>query len=218
MEFKDNMQPVFLCPYCEQITSHLWSTLYFDITEFNPRAKGISPWEKTEFIITKCNNCDNKSIWKFIPNSYNHYNIVYPKKTKFPKPSPDIPKELIDLYNQAGNCLSVSPCASAALSRLFLEKLLRHLDFEGNTLNDLISSVSKQNFDSKLLDIIRYYGNKAVHTGTINITDDSEIASYLLNGINTIVEILITNPAKLESEYNKLPESYRKSIESRDSK
>ncbi|CAI3503900.1 hypothetical protein CIRMBP1315_02056 [Enterococcus cecorum] len=217
MIFEQYIQPAFVCPHCDTIISHMWAKLYVDVSDLDPKLK-VHDYKQTEFIIAQCNNCEQKTVWKKSPNNHDGYFPVYPIITKFPKPSPDIPEELVDLYNQAGSCLPVSPCASAALSRLFLEKLLRYLDFEGNTLNDLISSVSKQHFDSKLLDIIRFYGNKAVHTGTLDLTDDSVIASYLLDSINTIVEILITNPAKLESEYNKLPESYRNSIESRDSK
>ena len=69
----------------------------------------------------------------------------------------------------------------------------------------------------QMLDSVRVIGNNAVHPGQIDIKDNKELALSLLSFINLIVDNRITQPKKILDIYNLLPESYRNSIERRDS-
>ena len=69
----------------------------------------------------------------------------------------------------------------------------------------------------QMLDSVRVIGNNAVHPGQIDIKDNKELALLLLSFINLIVDNRITQPKKILDTYNLLPESYRNSIERRDS-
>lgn len=67
------------------------------------------------------------------------------------------------------------------------------------------------------LDIVRVVGNKAVHPGQIVFdVDNVETATVLMSLLNMIVTRMITEPQKIGSLFESLPESVKKSIEKRD--
>ena len=68
----------------------------------------------------------------------------------------------------------------------------------------------------KALDIVRVIGNEAVHPGSIDMKDDRETALNLFQLVNSIAEQMISNPQKIRSIYDKLPEEKRIGIENRD--
>jgi len=70
----------------------------------------------------------------------------------------------------------------------------------------------------KSLDIVRVIGNEAVHPGVIDLNDDRDTASQLLNLVNSIADQMISHPKKVEELYGKLPESKREAIEKRNNK
>lgn len=187
-----------------------------------------------------CHSCHYESVWltrkfdKFLPRnmkndkgesfykSFEFEKLLYPfTYNESPEPNKDMPADIIEIYNEASLILKYSPRASAALARLSIEKLVNHLGAEGNDLNEKIGNLSKNGLGDdviQMLDIIRIYGNNAVHPGVIEIDDDKNTAILLLEYINLIVRDTITRKNELKKMYDKIPEGRRKAIEKRDTK
>ncbi len=64
---------------------------------------------------------------------------------------------------------------------------------------------------------MRVIGNNAVHPGELDLRDDKETALALFELLNMIVEVMITQPKKVDEIYEKLPEGAKEAIERRDS-
>lgn len=231
-------QPTFKCLHCRKIQSHSWKFIDnslgpkiemllagtfsgdSDPSSFpsEVREKFNDPKKIAYIVKCECNYCDKVSIWlKF--EDY-HEVQIYPQIFDYPEPHAEMPDEVSQIYNQAGKILIISPSASAALSRLALEKLLTIEGFTQNSLNDKIGAIIKANKlnseTEKHLDIIRHYGNKGVHTGTIDLDDEDGISQYVLGAINSVVDDLIAKPNKTNEMFDNLPESIKKAIEKRD--
>lgn len=240
VKFENNKQPVFLCPHCNKVESHVWRELdkpykiQLDrgINKLLASPTGPLPLEKSieqyikendliESIIScSCNSCQKVSIW--IDSRGNVPKQIYPQKSQYEPAHKDMPEKIKDIYNQAGQCLSISAGASAALSRVCLEKLLEELNYTKGDLNDSIAKVIKDGKVSSdtayLLDIIRGFGNQGAHTGTINLDDEIGTAEFLLSAINKVVDELISKPKATKEMFDKLPKGLRKQIETRDNK
>lgn len=215
----------FQCPVCSGFSSHLWNYEPIDINgDYNESIKFI--------IIAQCQACNQFSIWitNEIPITYSptltlnksdtSLTLIFPNVTEgIPKPNNDMPDDVKEIYIEAGEVLNISPRASAALSRLAIEKLVDHLNAQGKDLNTQIGNLVSKGMPieiQQMLDSVRVIGNNAVHPGQIDIKDNKELALSLLNFINLIVDNRITQPKKILDIYNLLPESYRNSIERRD--
>ncbi|OFP82867.1 hypothetical protein SABVI_1507 [Streptococcus anginosus] len=215
----------FQCPVCSGFSSHLWKYEPVDInSDFNESIKFI--------IIAQCQACNQFSIWitNEIPITYSptpvlnksdtSLTLIFPNVAEgIPKPNNDMPNDVKEIYIEAGEVLNISPRASAALSRLAIEKLVTHLNAQGKDLNTQIGNLVSKGMPieiQQMLDSVRVIGNNAVHPGQIDIKDNEELALSLLNFINLIVDNRITQPKKILDIYNLLPESYRNSIKRRD--
>ncbi|SRR6266487_255072 len=148
---------------------------------------------------------------------------LYPVRDDAAKTTPDaaldIPPEILIDYNEARNVFKHSPRASAALLRLAIQKLCKHLGQPGKNINDDIAALVKAGLPVRIqqsLDIVRVIGNNAVHPGELDLRDDQGTVLSLFKLVNFIIEEMITRPKEIEEIYNKLPENARKGIESRD--
>ncbi len=214
----------FQCPVCSGFSSHLWTYNPININgDYNESIKFI--------IIAQCQACNQFSIWitneiqisssrPVLNTSDATLTLIFPNVAEgIPKPNNDMPDDVKEIYIEAGEVLNISPRASAALSRLAIEKLVAHLNAQGKDLNTQIGSLVSKGMPieiQQMLDSVRVIGNNAVHPGQIDIKDNKELALSLLNFINLIVDNRITQPKKILDIYNLLPESYRNSIERRD--
>ena len=66
------------------------------------------------------------------------------------------------------------------------------------------------------MDAVRVIGNNAVHPGEIDLKDDRETATALFELLNMIVEVMITQPKKVDQIYDKIPQGAKEAIEKRD--
>lgn len=214
----------FQCPVCSGFSSHLWT--------YNPININRDYHETIKFIIiAQCQACDQFSIWitneiqinssRLVLNTSDAtLALIFPNVAEgVPKPNNDMPDDVKEIYIEAGEVLNISPRASAALSRLAIEKLVAHLNAQGKDLNTQIGSLVSKGMPieiQQMLDSVRVIGNNAVHPGQIDIKDNQELALSLLSFINLIVDNRITQPKKILDIYNLLPDSYRNSIERRD--
>ena len=62
------------------------------------------------------------------------------------------------------------------------------------------------------LDIVRVIGNEAVHPGKLDLKDDRDTATQLLELVNSIADQMISHPKSVKAMYEKLPESKRVAI------
>ena len=135
-----------------------------------------------------------------------------------PLPLPDMPKDVTDDYNEARAIFGSSPRSSAALLRLALQKLCKHLGEPGKDLNKDIGALVAKGLPTQIqqaLDVIRVIGNNAVHPGEIDIREEKELVLKLFEIINFIVNQMITQPQEIAKIYNDLPEGSKKAIEQR---
>ena len=207
----------FHCPYCGVYSRQKWG--------INPTFSKLNLKENTiigklysarlaRIEISVCEHCGEPTIW------YNG-SMIYPLTSIAPLPSDDMPEDLKDDFNEARGIVSISPRGAAALLRLVLQKLMKHLGEKGENLNEDIANLVKKGLPEKIqkaLDAVRVIGNNAVHPGQIDVKDDIKTAVMLFELVNMIVEVMITQPKKVDDIYNKLPEGTKRNIENRDKK
>lgn len=130
-----------------------------------------------------------------------------------------MPDDIRRDHDEASTILDLSPRGSAALVRLAIQKLCKHLGQPGKNINDDIRALVADGLDSRIqkaLDVVRVVGNNAVHPGQIDLRDDRATAESLFRLLNLIVERMISEPKHVDEIYAALPEEARKAIEKRD--
>ncbi|WP_341300289.1 DUF4145 domain-containing protein [Lysinibacillus sp. FSL H8-0500] len=164
--------------------------------------------------ISICFQCDHPSIWV-------KGRLVYPMASVAPLPNPDMPEDVMKLYNEAREISSLSPRASTALLRLAVELLLPQVGAKKAKIDNMISQLVGMGLPKeveKALDSLRVIGNEAVHPGTIDTGDNSDIAIALFKVLNIVVDRLITQKKEIDELYSLIPEEKIKGINNRNSK
>ena len=163
---------------------------------------------------SECYNCNDLSIW--IGNR-----LAYPALIRTHRPNADLPEEIKKDYLEAATILDASPRGAAALLRLAIQKLCKHLGEEGKNINSDIAALVTKGLDprvKKALDVVRVVGNNAVHPGQIDLSDDSSSAERLFGLVNLIADIMISQPKHVDEIFQTLPDSAKAAIERRDGK
>jgi hypothetical protein len=145
--------------------------------------------------------------------------ILYPTLLPIIMPPDDMPEDVAEVYNEARKVVVDSPRSSAALMRLAIQMLCKHLGQPGKNLNEDIAALVKKGLDpwvQKALDTVRVVGNNAVHPGEINLKDDQKITLMIFDLTNFIVKEMITRPRERDEIYSKLPQRDLENIEKRD--
>lgn len=198
----------------------------------------------TEYSLIDCMTCSRpmlEQVTKFVETKVSHdydtgsiedweevieepeTTLLYPTTNMavIPLSSPDMPKDVADDYREARAIYGNSPRSSAALLRLALQKLCKHLGEPGKSLNDDIGALVAKGLPTDIqqaLDIIRVIGNNAVHPGEIDLRDEKESVLALFEIINFIINKMITQPQKIAKIYGDLPKSSLQAIEERPQK
>lgn len=196
----------FTCPHCNAVAMHEWEYCNFDSDE------ALKPFENVVNVkISKCCACRQHTVW--IKGK-----LVYPSLAA-PEPNSDMPESVLILYKEAGEIYSKSPRSACALLRLAIERLCNELG-EQKDINTNIKNLVAKGLPEKIqkaLDLVRVIGNKAVHSGQITFdVDNIETARILFGLINVIVSNMITEPNKIDSLFQDLPQSTKEAIEKRD--
>lgn len=145
----------------------------------------------------------------------------YPINAAVAMPSPDMPPDVASDYLEARSIFEASPRSSAALLRLAIQKLCKHLGQPGKNINDDIGGLVKAGLPVEIqqaLDYVRVIGNNAVHPGNLNVADNPDTAKALFELVNIIIDVMITRPRKIQSLYNSLPGSVQQAIQRRDTR
>ncbi|MGP6203906.1 DUF4145 domain-containing protein [Microbacterium sp. F2] len=191
-------------------------------TEHWPDVKSLVP--RTDFSPTwraaHCQACGRSSVWR-------DDQVIYPRASAAPAPHPEMPEPVRALFVEAGEVLSISRRAGAALVRAALERLLRivaptssraKLDTRIAELKPRVSSSL-----GELLDVVRFLGNESLHADEdgsnelvfmyLDEAHDAGISELLFDAINDLVDELIARPAQTRELWQKLPEGVRAAIE-----
>lgn len=140
--------------------------------------------------------------------------LGYPKPPARPDPPAEVPAELADDYKEAAAVLSLSPKASAALSRRCLQHMLR--EKAGVKARDLateidavITSNALPSHLAEAIDAIRNIGNFAAHpikssaSGAIVEVEPGE-AEWNLDVLDGLFDFYFVQPALLQKRRDAL--------------
>ncbi len=197
----------FNCPFCNAFSHQEWGC--------PQRPAGNTTYaQSAKFWICRCSRCEHFSIWV-------SDEMVYPDIKTVPVPNPDLPEDIKADYEEARNIANDSPRGAAALLRLAIQKLCRHLGGKGENINDDIAELVKKGLPVQIqqaLDVVRVVGNNAVHPGQIDLNDNPQGVNNLFGLINFITEVMITQPKHITQLYNNvIPSSQQDAIKKRDS-
>lgn len=171
-----------------------------------------SPLMLANVTLSKCFNCSDISLWMAD-------RMIYPSNGEAPPPNEDLPADIRADYLEASSILNLSPRGAAALVRLCIQKLCKHLGQPGDNINADIKALVAAGLDSrvqKALDAVRVIGNNAVHPGRMDLSDDRATAESLFRLLNLIAEKMISEPKHVDEVYALLPPGARAAIDARD--
>ncbi len=197
----------FNCPHCGAFAAMQWGT-------DTSTSYGGHSFSLRNLAGAKCSHCNNFSLWLA-----KELQMIYPFSGIAPLPNPDLPDEIKADYMEARDICTLSPRGSAALLRLCIQKLCKHLGEPGENINSDIQSLVKKGLDAniqKSLDIVRVIGNESVHPGTIDLRDDPDTARILFVLVNIIANALITQPNMIAATYAIIPPNKQQGIANRD--
>ena len=195
----------FNCPHCQAYAKQSW---------FDALYRPNSMYLINGLTSCYCEHCNDYSLWL-------GEKMLYPFNCSIPLPNADLPREVVEDYNEAREILNSSPRGAAALLRLSIQKLCRFLGEKGENINLDIKNLVSKGLPLKVqqsLDILRVVGNNAVHPGKIDLKDNKELATALFGLVNIIADVMITQPKHVEELYGGLPANLLESIEKRDKK
>lgn len=197
----------FNCHNCGVYTKQHW--YYLKASE---RFDGFGlQYQNDKYMISNCEHCKSPTFWLGDM-------IIFPISNDF-DPNPDLPHDVKQDFEEASRISNLSPRGAAALLRLAIQKLCKHLGQPGKNINEDIKNLVANGLPQSVqqaLDIVRVIGNDAVHPGTIDLRDDKETVNSLFMLVNFIAQKLITEPKEILLLYNNLPSEKLKGIENRD--
>jgi hypothetical protein len=164
--------------------------------------------------VSNCFSCRNWSVW--VADK-----MVHPAQKYGEVPNQDLPDNVRYVVEEARGIISLSPKGAAALLRLAIQLLCKHLGEPGENLNADIAALVSKGLSVRVqqaLDIVRVVGNESVHPGEIDLNDDKGTAVSLFGLVNLIADEMLTRPREVEALYGKLPPDKRAAIEKRDAR
>lgn len=171
----------FTCPFCNNIVASSPETICTYESSFNhadTSYSGFHPTDNIHIHFYFCPNCRNTSITMDGNGNFKSINnlSIFPSSRAKHFPS-YIPKSIREDYEEAYSIVSLSPKASATLSRRCLQGMIR--DFWGisksrlvDEINELQSLVPASQW--KAIDSLRKIGN---------------IGAHMESDINTIIDV-----------------------------
>jgi hypothetical protein len=184
-------QQAYNCPFCEAYAQQIWN--HAARLDSNYRVDSLVPNGN----FSTCTHCGKVSLWL-------DGRMVYPTHISAPLPNADMPEDVKQDYEEARSIVATSPRGAAALLRLAVQKLCKHLGEPGENINTDIKSLVAKGLPEAVqqaLDSVRVVGNNAVHPGQIDFTDNAGVASGLFAMLNFICENRITQPKMISQFY-----------------
>lgn len=198
----------FNCPRCGVYAKQKW--YYMTGSTGSNGFGGI--YENRDFLVSRCEGCGEPTIWHGDA-------MIYPLHSSAESPNSDLPQDVQDDYEEARLIANFSPRGAAALLRLAVQKLCKHLGEPGNNINADVASLVSKGLPPKVqeaLDSVRVIGNEAVHPGSIDLRDDRDTVLKLFRLVNFIAAKMITEPKEIAELYSGLPSDKLVGIAKRD--
>lgn len=127
---------------------------------------------------------------------------------------PLVPTKYAEAFNEANSVLSISPKASAALSRRLLQSLIRdEYEITFDNLSKEIDAFLKlpdiPSYVKEAVDAIRKVGNWAAHPNKYEVTGEivnveSEEAGWLIDVLEALFDVTFIEPKKTQERKDKL--------------
>lgn len=148
--------------------------------------------------------------------------IIYPSATKIKILAPEINNnDYIKEFTEAAQILSISPNASAALSRRLLQRILKEkagIDSSNlaRQIQEVLEKKELNTYLAKNLDAIRHYGNFGAHpnndlkTGEIIDVEENE-ADYILEIVRELLNFYFVETKKFQKMNELLREKLKNS-------
>lgn len=114
----------FNCPNCHVYAKQKW--FHLRGTQ-NEKGYGLQ-FDDERFLISHCEHCGYPTIWF-------GEQVVFPLTSSAEPPNPDLPEQIKRDYDEARTISNLSPRGAAALLRLAIQKLCKHLDQPGDNIN-----------------------------------------------------------------------------------
>jgi hypothetical protein len=209
--------PAFNCPNCGAFAKQTWTlAIRWPAAYGREVSINVAPNNYiNNFKVAQCDNCGMHSFWL-------KQKMVYPYTGTAPLANPDMPEDVRQDYDEARSIVEISPRGAAALLRLAIQRLCKHLGQPGDNINTDIGNLVKNGLPTKLqqaLDSVRVIGNNAVHPGQIDLTDDIDTARKLFVFVNIITDNQISQPKLIGDFYTeKVPDNLKEAINKRDGK
>lgn len=191
----------FNCPHCNVYAKQTWQMMLC-----SPKGEFFHQLERAV-----CTYCDTYTLW-------HNEQMIYPEDAGVQPPNVDLPEDIKADYLEAKAIVNKSLRGAAALLRLCIEKLCRHLGEKGN-INSDIANLVKRGLPPNIqqaLDVVRVIGNNAVHPGEIDLKDDRATAIMLFGLTNMVAEVMLTQPKQVDKLYESLPRQHKEAIRKRD--
>ncbi len=169
-------------------------------------------WSIDNLSLSKCYTCKKIAIWVYDK-------LMFPKNKYQIESNTDLPDDIKKDYDEASAIFDDSPRGAAAILRLAIQKLCKHLKQPGKNLNSDIKALVEEGLDIRVqqaLDVVRVIGNHAVHPGTIDIEDNKKTVMALFGLINLIAEKMISEPKHVNTLFESLPDGAKEQIKRRD--
>lgn len=202
--------PAFNCPYCGAYAHVNWHQLRLPVGNVVPTACYLS----------SCSHCRKSTYWLSDLSQTDVGILIHPSAKFAPMAHPEMPPEIQVDYNEARDIAEGSPRGAAALLRLCVQKICKHLGEPGKNINEDIGALVKKGLPTEIqqaLDFVRVIGNNAVHPGKLSTEDVAEVVEPMFEIVNHIIEDRIARPKKLASLFSSLPKPVLDEIAKRDS-
>lgn len=201
--------PAFTCPHCGVLAQQWWRNVYSEVPDGETYLVDF-----LKFSTCLNDDCNEVCIWL-------NGELIYPLGSLAPLPYDEMPDDVKSDFLEARLVVGLSPRSAAALLRLALQKLMKHLGEPGKNINDDIKSLVKKGLPlgiQKAFDSLRVYGNEAVHSEEIDLTNDSKTVLKLFGLMNLIVYHMIIAPKELDELFEGIPQKKKDGIVARDCK
>ncbi len=163
--------------------------------QYKGSGEGAAWWgigrEAAGVAMSFCEACRQPVVW-------HGQSPIWPLTTSAPPAVEAMPEEARADFDEAREVVDRSPRSAAALLRLSLQKLCRHLGRPGKNIDDDIRALVESGLPDTVrqaLRAVRTVGDDAVRPGELDHHDDRETALALFDLVNTVADKMIAEPA-----------------------
>jgi hypothetical protein len=117
------------CPACGAYAHQRWLRVVL-------KYSGGGTTETNPYMASQCSHCDEFHMWR-------EGKLIFPDTGTAPHPNKDMPRDVKADYDEANTISNRSPRGAAALLRLAIQKLCKHLGQPGKNINDDIAAMVK---------------------------------------------------------------------------